>query len=146
LIRVGGPFTQGQNELVQALKLGDAVQVLPFLSRKALAAVYRRASLALQPSEREGFGLPVVEAMACGTNVVASDIDSLREAGGEAATYCPVGEVAHWSDAVVQLLGERKRDPAAWEQRRIRGLAQATRFSWSEHARKVVAVYETLLT
>ena len=63
----------------------DAIVVLPFVDRATLAAVYRRAALALLPSEREGFGLPLVEALACGTPVVASDIPVLREVGGDAA-------------------------------------------------------------
>ena len=67
--------------------------VLPFVDRRVLAAVYRRVALLLQTSDREGFGLPVAEAMTCGTPVVASDLPALREVGGPAATYCPVGDV-----------------------------------------------------
>ena len=67
--------------------------MLPFLDRATLAAVYRRSALVLLPSEREGFGLPVLEALACGTPVVASDIDALREVGGDAVRYCPAEDV-----------------------------------------------------
>lgn len=152
LIRVGGPFTPEQGRLLQEMKLPnlpnleDAVTVLPFLERDVLAAVYRRAALVLQPSEREGFGLPVAEAMACGTNVVASDLPVLREVGGDAAGYCPVGDVERWSATIAELLAERARDAQAWQQRRAAAIAQAANFSWAEHARKVVAVYKELLT
>ena len=66
-----------------ALGLGHNIRVLPFVDRPVLAALYRRASLVLLPSEREGFGLPLVEAMACGISVVASDLPVLREVGGD---------------------------------------------------------------
>jgi len=146
LIRVGGPFTPEQSRLLQEMKLDDAVIVLPFLERDVLAAVYRRAALVLQPSEREGFGLPVAEAMACGTNVIASNLPVLREVGGDAASYCPVGDLERWGATIAELLAERARDAQAWRQRRAAAIAQAANFSWAEHARKVVAVYKELLT
>ena len=67
----------------------DSLVQLPFLERPQLAALYRRASVVVLPSDREGFGLPVVEAMACGTPVIASDIPALREVGGSAARVLP---------------------------------------------------------
>jgi hypothetical protein len=78
LVRVGDTFTASQERLIARLKLSDHVTVLPFVERRVLAAIYRRAALLLQPSEREGFGLPVAEAQACGTAVVASDLPALR--------------------------------------------------------------------
>ena len=66
LIRVGGAFTRRQSALVEQLGLEHSVRVLPYLDRRVLAAVYRRATVLLQPSAREGFGLPVLEAMASG--------------------------------------------------------------------------------
>lgn len=145
LIRVGGAFNEAQLRMVGGLKLNDAVVVLPFLEERVLAAVYRRASLVLQPSEREGFGLPVVEAMACGTPVLASDLPVLREVGGEAASYAAVGDVAAWKETVINLLRERQDDPTAWEARLKVGISQASKFSWSEYARKMVALYQELL-
>ena len=96
LVRVGGPFTAAQQAQVRELGLGDAIVVLPIIDRATLAAVYRRSALLLMPSEREGFGLPVLEALACGIPVIASDVEALREVGGFAATYCPVEDVAAW--------------------------------------------------
>lgn len=145
LVRVGGPFTAEQNRLLHKLNLQDSVLVLPFLDRDVLASVYRCAALVLQPSEREGFGLPVAEAMACGTNVVASDIAVLREVGGEAASYCPVDGIAVWAETILALLAERKDRPDDWQQRNQRAIAQAAKFSWAEHVRKVVEVYEEVL-
>ncbi len=145
LIRVGGAFTPGQMRLKEQLQLGDSVIVLPFLERPVLAAVYRRATLVLQPSEREGFGLPVVEAMACGAVVVASDIPALREVGGGAAVYCPVADVTAWSETGSKLLRERREQPERWSERPAACTAQAARFSWAEHVGKMVGIYRELL-
>jgi glycosyltransferase involved in cell wall biosynthesis len=124
--------------------VADAIVVLPFVDRATLAAVYRRAALALLPSEREGFGLPLVEALACGTPVIASDIPVLREVGGDAASYCAVGETHAWRDEILHLLAERERVPAAWRRRQNAGLERAAEFSWSRYTDNVAALYRTL--
>lgn len=140
LVRVGGPFTGEQRALVRDLGLDDRVVVLPFLDRSTLAAVYRRSALVLLPSEREGFGLPVLEALACGTPIVASDIEPLREVGGDAVEYCDPEDVAAWTRAVLRLLDEgadRERVAA----RRAAGIARAASFSWGRYAAEVAELY-----
>jgi len=140
LVRVGGPFTAEQTAL--ARDLGVAVVVLPFVDRSTLAAVYRHSALLVMPSEREGFGLPLLESLACGTPVVASDIPALREVGGDAATYCAVGDVDAWTAAIGDLLEERDQRPNDWAARQDRGIRRADAFSWSKYAREIVALYE----
>jgi glycosyltransferase involved in cell wall biosynthesis len=144
LVRVGGPFTAEQRVRVRDLRLTDAIVVLPFVDRATLAAVYRRAAIALLPSEREGFGLPLVEALACGTPVVASDIPVLREVGSDAAEYCQVGDVAAWRGAILALLAEREQAPESWQSRKARGIARASQFSWSTYAASVAAFYHAV--
>ena len=141
LIRVGGPFTAAQQALVRELGVGDAVVVLPTLDRSTLASVYRRSALLLMPSEREGFGLPVLEALACGTPVVASDVAALREVGGYAAVYCPLDDLEAWHRTVTRLLDERAHLPAQWTLRRDAGIRRAAAFSWSRYASDVAAIY-----
>jgi glycosyltransferase involved in cell wall biosynthesis len=145
LIRVGDTFTFSQQRLISKLRLSGSITVLPFVDRRVLAAIYRRAALLLQPSDREGFGLPVPEAMACGTPVIASDIPALREIGGSAATYCPVADIARWTSEVSGLLEERTSETDRWRARRAGGVAQAQRFNWREHARRMTEVYLQLL-
>jgi glycosyltransferase involved in cell wall biosynthesis len=145
LIRVGGPFTRSQQQLVEQLKLRESIIVLPFLDTSVLAAVYRRATLLLQPSEAEGFGLPVVEAMACGTPVVASDLPVLREVGGNAVTFCSVADVRAWGEAITNLLSERNQRPEHWAIRQATAGSQAAKFSWAQYTQKMVGLYEEIL-
>jgi glycosyltransferase involved in cell wall biosynthesis len=140
LVRVGGPFTADQAAL--ARDLGVEFAVLPFVDRATLAAVYRRSALLVMPSEREGFGLPLLESLACGTPVVASDIPALREVGGDAVTYCAVGEVEGWAAAIGALLEERMHRPDDWAARQDRGIRRADAFSWSKYAREIAALYD----
>ena len=144
LVRVGGPFTAEQRVHARQLGVLDAIIVLPFVDRATLSAVYRRAVLALLPSEREGFGLPLVEALGCGTPVVASDIPALREVGGDAAEYCPVGDVAAWRDTVLRLAGERDHSRHQWSARRVAALERAADFTWSRYVESLVEVYQAV--
>ncbi len=144
ILRAGGPLNADQLRLVEALGIGDSIVELPFLERRVLAAVYRRAAALLMPSEREGFGLPVVEAMACGTPVVASDLPVLREVGGEAPVYRDPRDVEAWMDAVDRLLRDRK-DPREWRGRREAALERADVFSLESYARGIVDVYHQVL-
>jgi len=141
LTRVGGPFTAEQRVRARELGVLDAISVLPFVDRATLGAVYRRSALALLTSDREGFGLPLVEALACGTPMVASDIPVLREIGSGAVSYCAVGSIDIWVDTIQRLLRERETDAEAWQARREAGLVRAADFSWSRYTGDVVARY-----
>jgi glycosyltransferase involved in cell wall biosynthesis len=140
LVKVGADWSREQREQIGRLGLAAHTVPLHGLERREIAALYRAAAVVLLPSESEGFGLPVIEALACGSIVVASDLPVLREVGGEAAVYCPVGDVAAWAATVGRLL----TDPRAAPARSVR-LAQASRYSWAEHARIIVEAYRRLL-
>ncbi len=145
LLRVGGPFTGEQQKLAQELGIVPHIVVLPFIDRPTLAAVYRRASLLLLPSSAEGFGLPVAEAMACGTPVLASNLGVLREVGGEAASYASACSISEWTAAVLHLLAEQNANPAAWQARRAQGFEHARAFSWANYSNCMANVYNGLL-
>ncbi|MGA2411823.1 MAG: glycosyltransferase family 1 protein [Candidatus Binataceae bacterium] len=144
LVRVGGEFTTAQRRLAEELGVLDDIAVMPFLSKEVLAALYRRAAVVLVTSEREGFGLPVIEAMACGTPVVASDLPALREVGGDAAVYLPVGEIESWADMVNSLLDERAERPEQWAVRREAATRWASGFTWAECVRRLSVLYAEL--
>lgn len=144
LIKAGGALTADQKRLAQTLGLEESIITMPFLEPALLAALYRRAALVLMPSEAEGFGLPLIEAMACATPVLASDLSVLREVGAETAVYCAVADVPAWSAAVIGMLRERAANPERWARRRADAIRQASRFSWAAYADRCAALYREI--
>jgi glycosyltransferase involved in cell wall biosynthesis len=145
LIRVGGGLTKREQGLAEQLGVSDAITILPFLERRILAAAYRRADVLVLPSDAEGFGLPIIEALACGVPVIASDLPVLHEVGGNAVRYCAVGDVPGWSSAIAEVIRERDVDGHARLERRARATAHAARFSWSANAERATHAYRELL-
>lgn len=139
LVKVGGDWTESQKQQMTRLNIGNAIVHLKGLERTTLAALYQKAAVVLQPSEAEGFGLPIIEALACGAIIVASDIPVLRELGESAAVYCPVADVSAWVKTVEQLL----TSPATAPELTLR-LAQAQKYSWSAHAKTIANAYQQL--
>jgi glycosyltransferase involved in cell wall biosynthesis len=144
LVKAGGILDADQQRLAQALGLDDSIVTMPFLEAAVLAALYRRAALVLMPSEAEGFGLPLIEAMACATPVIASDIPVLREVGAEAAVYRAVADVPAWSTTLSAMLHERATNPERWAERRAEAIRQASRFSWAAYADRCAALYREI--
>jgi glycosyltransferase involved in cell wall biosynthesis len=106
-----------------------------WVDKPELADLYRRAAAVLVPSRYEGFGLPVLEAMACGAPVVAAPEPALREVAGDAAVFAEPGDFAA---AVLRAIAERERLAAA-------GIERARAFSWHETARRTADVYRQVL-
>jgi glycosyltransferase involved in cell wall biosynthesis len=144
LVKAGGALDADQQRLAQALGLEDSIITIPSVESAVLAALYRRAALLLLPSEAEGFGLPLVEAMACATPVVASDIPVLREVGADAAVYCAVADVPAWSTALAAMLTERAANPERWAARRAAAVSRASHFSWATYADRCAALYREI--
>ena len=116
--------------LAQQLRAGGA-DLRGYVPKTELAELYRGAAALVLPSRFEGFGLPVLEAMACGTPVVAAPEPALREVAGDAAVYAEDGD---FGAAVGRALAERTRLSAA-------GIERARLFSWQETARRTAEVY-----
>jgi len=141
LVRVGGPFTASQERLARELGVRDHIVVLPLVDRTVLAAVYQRAALLLATSEREGFGLPVAEALAVGTPVIAADLPVVREVAADAATLVADPDERAWTSALCSLLDEHGTRPGSWLERVARARSRGAVFSWSRYARAMSAIY-----
>jgi glycosyltransferase involved in cell wall biosynthesis len=113
------------------------VRLLGYLSDADLRATVAGADAVCAPSRYEGFGLPVVEALATGTPVLASDIPAHREISGGLATLLPVGDIEAWAQAltVVTAVSDRPAD-AELERRR-----HASCFTWERCAQRHLEVY-----
>ncbi|MBP1620175.1 MAG: putative glycosyltransferase, partial [Acidobacteria bacterium] len=123
-----------------AMGLGGRVRCLGHVERGELAALFRGALLFLYPTLYEGFGLPVLEAMACGVPVVAGDIPAVREVAGDAVERVNPRDVVALANTVRRLLdqAEHRRELAA------RGRARARLFSWQRAADATLSVYRAV--
>ncbi len=146
LVQAGGDFTPQQRALAEHLGIGDAGVIVPPVDVPVLAAIYRRASVVLLPSSREGFGLPVIEAMACGTPIVATDLPVLREVGDDVPVYAPAFDVFEWAATVQRVLDERKAGEPHLADRIHRGRMRAERFSWTRYAEQMTGIYRQVLS
>jgi glycosyltransferase involved in cell wall biosynthesis len=136
-----GPEKQGGNEVRRAiarLGLEGRVDLVGHVEKKRLAELYRGATCLVLPSRYEGFGLPVVEAMACGTPVVATSAGSIPEVAGGAAVLVDPGDPAALAAGIERALAERESLVAA-------GLARAKDFSWVQTARDTLEIYRELV-
>lgn len=133
-------YTEVADE-IRALGLSDHVVTTGWTESTDIPALYAGADLVLFPSLHEGFGLPVVEGMASGVPVVASNVCSIPEVGGDAIlTFDPSN-----LDAIVAAAERALFEPATRAALVERGLERAASFTWAEAARKTAAVYRQLL-
>ena len=126
---------------IETLNLKDAVQNLGYVPQEDLPGIYSLATVFAFPSLYEGFGLPPLEAMACGTPVLTSRDTAMAEICGEAAWLVDPHQVAAIADGLACLLAEPERR----EHLRQLGLARAQQYSWERTARETAVVYETVL-
>jgi glycosyltransferase involved in cell wall biosynthesis len=136
---LAGPDKGGRTEVEEtAARLGVAVELRGHVPQDELAGLYRGAECLVFPSRYEGFGLPLLEAMASGTPVVATTAGALPEVAGDAAVLVEPGNA-------VALAGGIERALADHERLRAAGLARAASYSWAETARLTLEVYRELL-
>jgi glycosyltransferase involved in cell wall biosynthesis len=132
------------DEIYSTLETHDlraAVHLPGYLPAEELPLWYNAAETFVYPSVFEGFGLPVVEASACGTPVLTSNVSSLPEAAGEGGTLLPPDQEAAWTAALARAIHDAHWRAEAGE----RGRAHAAQFTWAETARHTVASYHRAL-
>ena len=129
------------DEAFQRLNLGDTVHFTGYVDDQDLPALYSAANLFLFPTLYEGFGLPPLEAMACGTPVVTSNLSSQPEATGDAALLVDPYHVDEIAAAVRRILEDRSLVVELGQ----RGLKRVQDFTYEREARKTMQVYEDIL-
>jgi glycosyltransferase involved in cell wall biosynthesis len=136
-----GTFTGAVTDVLARAGLADHGRVIGHVSSDDLVALYTAAEVFVFTSAYEGFGLPPLEAMACGTPALAFDNSSLPEVSGRAASIVPDGDVSAMAAAINRILD----DPAERERRRSDGLAWAATFTWRRAAEMTYEVYRSVL-
>ena len=143
LVIVGDDARWKQPVVDECARLGvlEFIKFLPHVPQSLLPDIYAAASLVVMPSTLEGFGLPVLEAMACGTPVVASTAASLPEVAGDAALYFDPASPEELATQMERILecGELRASL------RRKGIQQAQKFSWRQSARQHIELYNRLL-
>jgi len=120
----------------QRLQLGDRVEFLGHIEDEALRVLYNQAAAFLFPSFYEGFGIPVLEAMACGCPVITSNVSSLPEVAGEAALLVD----PHNTEEIAQAMTRLVTEPKLWAKLHRAGLERVKEFSWERTAQQTLAV------
>jgi glycosyltransferase involved in cell wall biosynthesis len=126
-------------KLIEELRLTSNTVFVDDLTDEEIVYAYRAARVLVLPSLAEGFGLPVLEAMACGTPVICSNSWSLPEVAGEAAIIVSPQDVGQLQHAIERLLSGRSEAEAL----RTKGLERASSFTWERTAKQTIQVYET---
>lgn len=142
LVLVGpeGWLTGELKATLEELSLGDRVRLTGFVSDEELGGWYSGADLFAFPSFYEGFGLPTVEAMHCGTPVLCSDNSVFPEVVGDAGVLIPADDVDAWAESMVSLLQDE-----SWRMElRTRGFERAKLFSWDRTAQETYDVYKAV--
>jgi glycosyltransferase involved in cell wall biosynthesis len=129
------------HDFIASQDLVERVKVLGYVAAEALAALYQSASALLFPSLEEGFGFPVLEAMARGLPVVTSNTSSLPEVGGDAALYADPRD----PHSIAREVRRAVEDPDLRQEMIRKGALRAREFTWKRTARETLRVYEELL-
>lgn len=142
LVLTGGQgwMNQEVNEVIERLELAPAVHFTGYVADEDLPALYSLAEMLVFPSLYEGFGFPVVEAMACGTPVLTASTSSLGEIAADAALCVDPTSVA----AIAEALDSGLRDEALRATLRQKGLARAQHFTWTRCAAETLACYRAV--
>jgi len=134
-------YTPGLKRLVKERQISDRVIFLDYIPEADLPILLNQALALVFPSLWEGFGLPVLEAMACGTPVITSNQSALPEVAGDAALLVDPYSI----ETIAAAMKSIARNPDLWQQLSTAGLAQAHRFSWEKTGEQTANVISKFL-
>jgi glycosyltransferase involved in cell wall biosynthesis len=140
LVKVGLGFTPDQMRLISQLELGDSIRMVGRVPFADLPGYYHAADVLLYAPLLAGFGLPPLEAMACGTPVVASNRGAIPEVVGDGGVLVDPEDDKAMADAMADILGHPKTRRRLVE----RGFGRAARFEWAQTARRMVELYRSV--
>ena len=142
LWKIGEKFTTEQKQFISEHALDKYITLIEKANREALICFYNAADVMLAPSLYEGFGLTIVEAMACGTPVITSNVSSLPEVAGDGAILVNPTDVEAMTQAIFRL----QKDTVYRQNLINKGLAKAKTFTWRKTAENTAKVYQQLVT
>ncbi len=140
LVQVGGVFSPAQRQMIRDARLEHSVLQKEQVSEEELVSLYNAADVLVMPSFYEGFGFPALEAMACGTPVVASNAAALPEVVGDAGLLIDPHRPESIAEAIARILS----DPTLAAELRQRGLERAKTFTWERTAEKTLILYHQI--
>ncbi len=137
----GGKFTEKEIDLFKKLNIKNKIHNLDFVSNEELILLYNCATAFVFPSLYEGFGIPLLEAMACGTPVATSNSSSLPEVAGNSALYFNPKDINNMTEVIKQVILEGRNS------NRIKlGLSRVKNFTWEKTAKETLSVYKKIAT
>lgn len=140
LVVVGDEWTKQETELLSKIGIQDRVLLFSNINDQQLCELYNQAKAFVYPSHYEGFGIPLLEAMACGCPLIASDIPSTREVAGTIPFYFEVGKLENLEDTLNMCAEKDLRNSKQIQA----GLDWAKQYSWQKTAQVVIDVYRNL--
>ncbi|GAX44198.1 mannosyltransferase [Tolypothrix sp. NIES-4075] len=141
LLKVGADFTDEQKAFIQTQGLENYVSYLGKPDKSTLVQMYNAADMLIAPSLHEGFGITLIEAMACGIPVITSKVSAMPEVVGDAGVLVDPTDYQAIADAVCHL----QNNPVYYQELVKKGLVRAKSFTWEKTAEQIAEIYEKLL-
>lgn len=130
-----------KQHLLEEAQANPHIKIVDYVVQEELVKIYQKAKLFVFPSYHESFGFPILEAMACGTPVICSDVTSMPEIGGDAVVYCDPYDIEDIENKILSVLSDKELQ----EQMKIKGLQRASMFSWEKAAEAHIEIFNKVL-
>jgi glycosyltransferase involved in cell wall biosynthesis len=140
LWKVGDEFTSAQNAFIKSHNLESTIVLMGKPDKTTLREIYNAADALLAPSLYEGFGLTILEAMACGTPVITANVSAVPEVAGDAAILIDPLDV----NAIVEAICRLRQDPLYYKNLIDRGINRSSLFTWTKTSEQIASIYEDL--